>query len=49
MLVGGGALLFRAVEKGGHGKILTQRELTGVKEKKLIKEISLITSKRRER
>jgi hypothetical protein len=33
--------LFRAVEKGGHGKTLTKLKLTGLKEKRLIKEISL--------
>ena len=46
-IVGGGALLFRAVEKGGYGKTSTKLKLTSLKEKRLIKEISLITSKRR--
>jgi hypothetical protein len=46
-IVGGGALLFRAVEKRGCGKTSTQLKLTSLKEKRLIKEISWITSKRR--
>jgi hypothetical protein len=44
-VVGGGALLFREVEKGVYGKTSTQIKLTSLKEKRLIKEISLITSK----
>lgn len=48
--VGAGALLFRAIEKSGHGKTLTKLKftsLTSLKEKRLIKEILPIISKRR--